>query len=628
MNLIKSVKKSKHENIYLLIIFVLSIYPLMKIGLIINDDFRNSMLAHSNSFSSYMQTTAAAWKFQGRINFLASVFYYVPFIFENFVYFKLITLSILFTNILLVSFFFYKVFNDYKIFYLSFLIILVSFQNSWEHNPITSFPGFFSIPFSFLIISFVMFISFLKIKTKKYLYMTLLCYGLTIFSYENFLIYSPIFLFIAIYFEGFKNYKNIFKRILPIVILCSIYLLIYFVFRSKFGSSYEGAQIGDSVNILNIFKVIWQFSISSVPSYFVFEGKYKYLMYIYNDSVYQPASLNYFIDTFEVQWLVKALLVCILFYSISNLKNPLKIKQCLLMLSIGIIYFFLPNLLLGLTPLYQQAVIQNGQLGMPSSYFSMFAFVLIIITIISLVQNIPNSKIVRKLLIGFLCVIVMFFSLATDSTNKYISKYQTLSTYKWKSVDELLESKTLKSISENAIIYAPSLWEYIGTAALHESYWSEYFSHKLKKNISVIKDINSSINSNEVFYLKYNQSPKELNQNLIFAKIDIEEFKEKGRFLSPIVTIFNFSKYDEYSVIGKTVEDSLNHVESMNINSVEREAIKVQGAFGLNINYGDFSWDGNLKNTIINSDKLIDVNSVTVIYQTKINFLNNIIVKE
>lgn len=610
----------RREFIYLFFIAIITLYPLFKIGLVINDDLRNSLLAYTNSISSYMNTTLKAWEFQGRTNFLASLFYYVPFMFDNFIYFKVVTLLSLLLNVGLVSLFFSKILGNQKVFFLSFLIISISLQNSWEHNPISSFPGFFTLPFSFLVLAFILFDYYIKNQRHIFLYLSLISYALTLYSYEIFILYSPIFLLIAILNSGIKNYKILLKQISPVIGLCIIYLMSYVIFRSIYGGHYDGAQIENNISILNIAKVIWQFSISSLPSYFLFQEKYQYLLLIYNDSVYSAGSLKYFFDIIEVQWIIRALLAAMLFYSLSRTFRVQNIKKYFVVLIIGILYFFLPNVLLAITPLYQVAVLENGQLGMPASYFSLFAFVLVVIAIYSLIYSGLKSKTYKKVLNIIACLLIIFISFSTDITNKYISQYQVMSTYKWKTIDNFLNTDTYKNIPENSVIFAPSLWEYIGSVGIHDSYWSEYFKYKTGKDVQVVRERKELNNTDNVYYLKYNQSPKELNQYITFGKIQKNINSE--RLYSNEAWLFVFSKYDNYTLIGRQYPSSEKQDETIEITN-DKQIIQSGAAFQFNVSNVNFIYSNNLKITDVKSSKLFDLDSLVPIFQSGINIFEN-----
>lgn len=274
---------------------------------------------------------------------------------------------------------------------------------------------------------------------------------------------------------------------------------------------------------------------------------------------------------------------------------------------------FVPNLLLAITPLYQEAVIQNGQLGMPASYFSYFAFMLTLVAVMAFMQSWATSKWPRRIIHIFFCLLIIFVSVSTDITNKYISKYQTMSTYKWHTVDELLKTDILKSIPEGSVLYAPTLWNYIGSVGIHDSYWTDYFSYKLHKEVTVVKELSPNINLNSVYYLKYQQSAKELNQYMIFGEITNLDVNNNA-FLSNSVNIFNFSKYDEYLLIANIKNDKSTSGSSVTL--MGNETIQTQNeSFRLNVTYNKFQIVNNLKwSTIDSSNGSINLDSIIIVY--------------
>ncbi|WP_188593738.1 hypothetical protein [Paenibacillus silvae] len=612
MNLNEKGNFRRQEWLYLLLLVILAFYPLLKIGLIINDDLKNALNAYNEDFLTYMRNFYEAWKFQGRTNFLASFFYYIPFMFDNFIYFKIITLSSLLLNISLMSIFVAKLFKNNIFAYIAFMFMIVSLQNSWEHNPITSFPGFFTFPFAFLLLSFLLFMKWLETSSKKHLIFTMVSYAVVLFSYELFVLYSPVFVLLTLIFT--QNKKIVIKKLVPIGLLVLVYLIFYLLFRMINGGYYQGAQLDNDINIMNIIRVLWQFSISSIPSYYLFEHKYQYLLAIYNDTVYPIGSFKYVMNIIEAQWIVKAIIAVSLYlYVIKNNNISISLRKSIIIVLVSLCYFFIPNLLLAVTPLYQEAVVVNGQLGMPASYFSYFALMLSIVAVMVFVQKWATSKWSKRIIHIFFCMLIVFFSVSTDITNKYISKYQTMSTYKWNAVDELINTEFLKNIPENSVLYAPTLWDYIGSVGIHDSYWTDYFTYKLNKKITVVKELSPEIDLEQVYYLKYKQSAKEPNQYMIFSKIT-EIDSKNNTLLTNNVNIFNFSKYDEYLLIANMKKDKSALDSSVTL--MGTDTIKTQNEnVRLHVTYNMFQILNDLKwSNVESNDGSIDLDSIVVVY--------------
>ena len=230
----KNIFQPAFINIFLpLSIFLIAfstLSPFTRVGLVINDDLRASVMAFSNGFFGFINNFSEAWKFQGRINFLSSFWYYIPFAFDNVIYFKTVQIWLIISNILLLGFLFKKIYRNNMVFYGIILLGFVFIQNSWEHSPITAFPGFFSIPISLFFLSLIWLLEYIDNRKPLKLFLSILTYLSCLFSYELFIFYLPIYLILILFRSG-KDKKHIKKTVLYFVLASALYLLSYFLFR-------------------------------------------------------------------------------------------------------------------------------------------------------------------------------------------------------------------------------------------------------------------------------------------------------------------------------------------------------------------------------------------------------------
>ena len=585
-----------------IVIVLLTLSPILSVGLIINDDIQNKMRVESLSFTQYLYENFQNWKTQGRTNFLAILWYYIPFAIDSFIYYKIVSIILLVLNLILLALFIKILTNSNLLFYICFLIGIVGLQNSWEHNPITTFSGFFSIPINLLLGSLILFL-FYKTKDKKtFLYISVSLYFCTLFSYELFILYFPLFVLLSFYYNNNKivlAIKDISLHFTSII----VYLISYGIFRLVFGSSYSGVEIQESINIIDSLRVMFQFSISSIPMYFLFNSKYQYLLSLYSDIKEYTSITTFILFNIKIVYIVKAILVFVVFFSLSQ-KTRVTINKKVIFIGLicSIFYIFLPTVLLAITPLYQEAVIKNGQLGMPVSFFSYLAVIITSIFILLLVNHIFKKEYSKKASIFFLGIVLSVVSIGNDILNTNISNYQSLSNEKWKIMDKFLKTNEFSLVPENAFIYAPSLWYQIGTVVVNEDYWSKYISNKTGKNITVI---NKQINSGDhpVYFLNYVQDFKDKNEYLVFGKST-----STYQFLSDEVYIFYYSKYNDYSIVGQvdnTIESTitLNNIQKFPVNN---------GLFSIKINPANLINTHGLKKSLLNS-KAIKMDSIFIV---------------
>lgn len=600
--------ENKKIYFYCLLIGILTMYPLTKTGLIINDDLQTSILASSKSFPRFVLDFWQLNTTQGRTNFFGGIFYYIPFIFSNFFYFKFVQLGTILLDLFLLSYLLKLIFKSNKVFFITFLMSLLFLQNSWEHNPITSFPGQFSISCAFLLASFIFYVNYLNHDKSVFVILATFSYFITLFTYEVYAVYFPVFFLLHLFFKK----KIVLRKIIPITITMGLYIVCYIIFRLLVGSSYEGAKIEGAFNIVNMFKVIWQYSVSSFPTYFFFNEKYQYLMYIYSDSNLNKNILTNLLNL-RVEWIVKAFLV--FFTSVSILKWPdnklvenNSRKSLVIFIAISIIYIFVPASLLSLTSQYQESVTKYGSLGMPVSYFSYLSLIIALSIIIkTLLDNISNH-IIKRVAIILISSCLVIGGLLIDFTNYYVSKYQSLAHYKWETVDRFLKTQEFLSLKDNSIIYSPTLFTQTGSLFIHDTYWTDYIRVKTGKNIMVENTEPSEMTSN-MYYINYNQSTKEHDQSLVFYKID--SIRE-GRLLTNTLNIYSFSVYDEYYILGRVDPQSNDSNVVLNNHQVFKPE---RGGYQMKIDNTNFTYVNDLKKTVISGEAL-DANSVTIVNGT------------
>lgn len=599
------------KGILLLLICLTSIYPLLNVGLVINDDL---LIQNKSLIYNFIEVIKQGFEFtknQGRTNFLGWISYEIPFIFNNFIYFKLVQIGAILVDILLLALLIRKLSDSLYLFYLTLIFSIIGLQNSWEHNPITAFPGQFSIGIMMLLIALYLYTSYFETNKKILMVSSLLFFIYTLFSYEVYVLFSPLFWicsFLIIQKSGNVNVKYLIKRNLPLLYVCIGYVITYVVFRQIFGSNYEGAQIQTTFNLINSLKVIWQFSISALPSYFLFNDKYQYLLYIYSDYF---GNKNNFLNLFEprIEWIIKVSLLLILFYQLQNLQDSQKRSfKKLIFIFFGLLcYIFVPSVLLSLTPAYQTAVLEYEQLGMPVSFFSFFFIVLCLSLIFYISKLFITSKRVRKVIFILECIILAYISLSVDFTNHYISKYQKMSNYKWEVLNQFFDSSDFQNIPDGSIIYAPTLRYQIGSVGISDGYWNDYFKNKTDKKLNIIDKL-GEIGTQNFYFLKYVQASKESEQYLIFSKVNKIEGNE---YFSDSVSIYNLTKYDDFNILGQINTGA--HMTNVRLNNFKN--VSTNNLFNFKIVTSDYTFVNKLKFMRLDGSN-INLDSIVVISST------------
>ncbi len=552
----------------LLIVGVATFYPFLDVWLVINDDLKFSNAALDGGARCFASTLWLLTLKYGRLHLAKMLSYYLPFAFSNFVYFKVVTIGAVLADLVLFAYFLKKLFESEKVFYLTLLLSLAFLQNSWEHNPLVSFAGFFTFTFLYQVISWITFLRFLEKGEKKYAAVSAISYLLTLLTYEAYTVFLPIYLGMALW-KG-HGWKRASKSMIPLGLSLLSYLGFYLLFSLFRTSNYPGATMDRHIHPGEILNVIWQFSIAATPGYFFCNAKYRYLFGYFQGS-FRPMNFWTFVHDLQGLWLIKTILVTGLFIFLTSTKE--KLAQWIgwprtwLLLLMGCYCFFAPSIPLALTEHYQRTVRVGGQLGMQSTFFSFFALVFLGLTITTALQNCPLTNWQKKVLLACFAICLVAVTLMVEYTNYYVGRMQSVASGRWRLVNALLGSPAYANIPPGSRIIAPSLFEPMGSlsfdgtaidpppnnSGLYANYWTFYFSHFGKKKVTVSSFSKDRILRNsDSFYLKYSQEQGTWNQCLIIAPVVSggEESDQDPRYLSDTVWAFEDSPRLSFSLGG------------------------------------------------------------------------------
>ncbi len=591
----------------LLMIGIVAVFPLMKVGFVTNDDLQLSLKARQTGVLGYMGHIYWVLKLGGRANFANLLWHYLPYVFKNFIYYKIVALGSIVSTVILLAYFMGRLFGSEDIFYFSLLAGFVGLQNSWECTPLVSFPGIFSFPLICLLLSFIFFLEFTRGR-KGLLIPAAGCYLLALFSYEVYILYCPVFFLISWFGAGQKPALARLKPALPFIFAGLFYLSVYALFRHHFGSHYAGVQAQSRLNIASAMKTLWQFSVSSLPSYFIWDRKYRWLFEVlYNENAYSGLRGFTFLRL-ESAWAVKSLLVAVVCFLILRRTGPFHAGKLRFSILLGVIYFFLPTALFAITEHYQDTV-KHGTIGIQGSYFSFLAFIYCFVPAVVLIKQKMKRKALKYAFVMSTALLMAGLSILIDNSNGYIAKYQKMSDMKWQAVDRFLQSEEFRSVPDGSVIYAPSLWTIIGSVGIHDSYWSEYFSTFSGKSIKVVNHLDRNPGT-DLFYLKYNQLLKDEEQYLVFARLEDAGPEDGGGHLfASQATVYNLSKYVRYYILGRLRRPGETVIEAYGL-----PGLKANGLFQIKVSE-NFYRQHDLKSTsiIAGSGNQIDLDSLFVL---------------
>lgn len=478
----KNISNSSFEKKLIILIFLLSLsfmHYLYGISFTTMDDLWFSLLSLHNGL--YAETVQWALD-QGRFQyFFVTPILQISHIIESAFYYNIWTfIGFITISSSLVYFISYFLKNRF-IGILCMIYLLALYQNGWGHNLITSYSFYIWFSLSTFIISMIYLDKYIKTKSNKtfYLYNILVFYS---FSNESIVLFFILFSFYIIS-ENWGLLKN--KKIKSLIFIYGsliIYLIVYFSFK-MFGAtelSYEGTNL--NLDVMAIFKTLWQYSISGIPGYYFLDGTYTNIISNFQEDM----PYNYFdilLLSIGITGVIKVIAIIFSSYVIAyklrkNLNFLINNKSTMNMGLFLISFVFASNFLVALTPKYQAWVIKYEDVSYTSSSFSFIGFILLFIIIFILITKI-NKEFYFKITLVLYITSISLLSLFTSYTNFYLKLDQIQSTQKWILVDKMIDSKAFKGIPPLSNILGTSLISNVhGILNTDDRYWTSYINIK------------------------------------------------------------------------------------------------------------------------------------------------------
>ncbi|KPA13935.1 conserved hypothetical protein, membrane [Candidatus Magnetomorum sp. HK-1] len=567
------------NTFFFYILLILTCYPLLYSGFVHHDTMYAAIRLWSED--SYLNWLHSVSQVQGRFYmYVQGLLYTIPYLFKNFYYYKIITIgSICFSVVLFYhvirTLTFSKTFAN-----MSMLCLLISFQISTNHSPLSGY-CFFHFGIIFELLSFLYFQNYLICRKPSYLVMSILLFTVTIFVHETMILYVLFIILIAychsLYHKKPLQWIEYIKAVSPFIIVIVIYTVAYFVYMFFYPPQYPGCQLDSQTwSLINYFKSLWQYTISAFPSYLFFDKKYADFFNYYSNNTYGHENILWsLIASMKVEWIIRASISVYLSYHIMSNGNIISGNRKYLLLGItSLLLLFIPNSLICVSNVYQNYASQYERISTHMTYFSIFGVAVLMATIAFIGLDVIEkykAMLLKTFWICFVSLIVALFSLCTDYSNSYVAHSQYLLREKWSSLNLFYQTKLFQNIPENSLVYSPSLWHsnfsvyfrqvnYSGSHhALEQvnkiqNYWEKYTYAMTGKRIQLTNDINKVINANsgtDIYYLAYMQEDKDSKQYITFGKLTAYDDR-MGRFFTDDMALCSYAKNKRFNISFRT----------------------------------------------------------------------------
>lgn len=475
-NLWKGVEEysRSHKKLCLVLssLVVLFAIPMYRTGIIINDELQARCLS-MQGFSTFYKIEFAAWIKQGRLLAapINSFTKWLSFIGADLgTSFRLGSIVILVGVVITFGLFIYKAIGDKWLGLFSAVFTLATMPIAFEHTSPNAFVGFVALPFMLVLISNSVYVKYIETKTKKYAVLSMSLFFIAMMSYEAFVTFVVLYLFVVMGKTGFNNIKkNIRLYIIPLV--TTVLFLICYMLSSKFATSdYAGNQFGIE-SILEPIRIIANLFIACIPGFLIVNPKYQYYRSIYHDlDILDYLRIILFVSAFAIVGIVA--LKNALVKQQDNNKQDL--RKHVYIIFCGICYMILPSVPNSLASMYQGIVGSNGSfLTLPVTFMEFFAAAFVICYIVFLIVKKIGGKFF-VIVIALLCLLVANI----QEMNDCFSKEQNSNFERITEIEDFLSTDTVKNLPAGRY-YSADLYKQQNLLVIHSGYWSEYCTNVL-----------------------------------------------------------------------------------------------------------------------------------------------------
>lgn len=455
---------------------LLCMYPALKMGITCRDDFLWRMYASISPLEVIKQYAEAAIG-QGRVLSIIQGINLAFICFPNRIMFGIIKGGLFLSNIVLMSMLMGRLsVNKGK--YLLLISGPLFIQITLKASPPDAFSSFIAMPFTWILLSLLLYDIYLEKKNQKILVGSLFLYFAGMCAYESIILYSIFFFVIAVLRK--KRASEIVKCLVPHTVTALLYLTLYILSRSVFPSNYSGntIQIGSMKQVIEF---IARMVCGGIPGLFASGSFSQAMMRYIRDYPVEYSILNE-INFRIIVVLLLALGIFLLYMKRAAEKDSEGKKRsslvfillCLLICAIGLT---VPNAVSGSAEMY---LAQPGLIGLPSTYM----ISIILLTAISVLFELLlrcNSKRFRIACVCFFSIAMVLWGGFVQCSNHALGDLQTESSDRIERTEHILNISMISS--ETDPIYATGINDIYINQLVLMSDWNRYLEIQQKSCI-------------------------------------------------------------------------------------------------------------------------------------------------
>ncbi len=466
------VRENKVLSGAIALLIVLFAVPMYRTGIIINDELQARCLA-MQGFATFYKTEFMTWISQGRLLAapINSFTKWLSFIGAGSgTTFRLGSIIILLAVVCSFGVFIYKALKNKWFAIFTAVFSLACMPIAFEHSSPNAFVGFIALPFMLVLISNAIYVTYLETNKKKYAVISMCLFFLAMMSYEAFITFTVLYLFVVFGKTGIKNIKRSIKLYLIPICTAIAFLTCYMVCSHLAPSGYDGNQLGFS-SIFEPLKIISNLFVACIPGFFVFFSRYKdYKQLYFNLTAGDYIRIALFVAMFAV---VSTIIIKKLLNSEDKKQigksSTRDILKHTFIIFCGLSYMIFPSLPNSIASMYQGIVGFDGNfLTLPVTFFEYFAASFVICYLIWLIIRSVGGKF-YVIAIALMCLLAVNI----QGMNDIFSKEQNKNFNRLVDIEDFLQTDTVRNLAIGEY-YAADLYKQQNSLAVLDGYWSGY----------------------------------------------------------------------------------------------------------------------------------------------------------
>lgn len=466
---------SKQEKVFWFLAYaataVLTLLPFFHVGFTTSDDFQYFNTAQQN-WDYWMMDAEAYAHGAGRFYFLITkIFYYVPYLFDSFVWAKFVQYSSLLACYLLFTYLVIRIFKSQRLGALTLLLLIFNTAiDSGRFCPPTAFNFYFHFSFLIFMLGVLLFLNYTERKGYWRVVVSAILFFCAYLFYETYLIFA--FLFCAYILirnwkqSGFANMlknKQLYQELLPYFIVSVAYVGCYIGYRHYLMQTipdyhlYDGAALSANFSLSHFFRIINKCTVYTLPGRIY--GFDKEL--VAENSLFLAGhydNLFFILTHASAVAYINALIQCgILWFLIRKADfQELSWKKIYIGIIAALIFAFSAHTLIAVADKYN-AVWYRWMKAYVTTFYSYFGMMLTIALVIAASLKAVSSATAKKIIILVWCILLFGFSIVNTYTNEHLSRAWERSQNRITAIQLMAQDGFFGKIPEDALIYTEAL---------------------------------------------------------------------------------------------------------------------------------------------------------------------------